>query len=262
MQQRLFAIVALSFSFLGCGSSNSPTQDDIAKPLHPLNDTGTTFCRDSQGAASNCTRAPAQDGNHGRDSQPVKKRGGGYAGFDFTKLNTQGKPLPIQDASWSDGGSLTTGERWFCVLDNHTGLVWEIKNSESGTLNHRSYLYVWHDPDMTRNGGFGGEVSATQCGGITCDTHAFVKAMNEQRWCGIDRWRLPTTSELLSLVVTDQLTIVADGDYFPDMQSSHYWSSQSYAPDNTKAWYAYLSDGSVANTLKSQPMFVRLVADQ
>ena len=261
MQRRLFAFIALGISLFGCGSS-TPPPEEITKPLRPLNDTGTTFCRTLEGAASDCLQAPPQDGNSGRDSQPVKKRGGGHAGLDFTKLDAQGKPLPIQDMAWNPGGAPATGERWSCIEDNHTGLVWEIKDSNSASLNHRDHLYVWHDPDTTRNGGFSGDTSITQCGDATCDTHAFVEAMNEQRWCGIDHWRLPTTSELLSIVVTDHLVLVADKHYFPDAQPSHYWSNQSYAPDNTKAWYAYLSDGSVAHTLKSQPMYVRLVADR
>jgi hypothetical protein len=261
MLQRLLAIVTVSITLLGCGSSTQPPVE-TAGPLHPLNDTGTTFCRDFEGAAIDCAKAPGQDGNSGRDSQPLKKRGGGYAGFDFTKLDVQGKPLPIQDMAWNTGGDSASGERWFCVRDNHTGLVWESKNSDPGSLNHRDYLYVWHDPDTSKNGGFAGGASTTQCGGIPCDTRSFVDAMNAQRWCGINRWRLPTTAELLSLVVTDHLTLVADRNYFPDTQSSHYWTNQSYAPDNTKAWYVYLSDGSVASTLKSQPMYLRLVADQ
>lgn len=261
MPRRLLAIATLSFSLLGCGSSTSPAEEAI-KPPRLLNDTGTTFCRDLAGSASDCAQAPGQDGNHGRDSQPVSKRGGGYAGFDFTKLDAHGKPLPTQDMAWNPDGTPATGERWFCIQDNHTGLVWEIKNSEAGSLNHRDYLYVWHDADTARNGGFASATSTTHCGSVPCDTQSLVNAMNTQRWCGLDSWRLPTTSELLSLVVTDYLTLVADRSYFPHTQSSHYWTSQSYAPDNTKAWYVYLSDGSVASTLKSQPMYVRLVADQ
>lgn len=261
MQRRLFAMATLGICLLGCGSS-TPPDEEIVMPPHPLNDTGTTFCRSLQGTASHCAQAPAQDGNNGRDGQPVKKLGGGYAGFDFTKLDGQGKPLPVQDMAWNPGGAPVTGERWSCVRDNHTGLVWEIKSADAGSVNHRDFLYVWHDTDTAANGGFAGEPSSTQCGSIPCDTQSLVTALNEQRWCGIDRWRLPTTSELLSLVVTDHLALVADRHYFPDMQSSHYWTSQSYAPDNTKAWYGYFSDGSVANTLKSQPMYVRLVADQ
>lgn len=262
MQRCLFSKFALiSLVLSGCGSSTL-SEPENTKPPHPLNDTGTTFCRDLQGAASDCAKAPAQDGNSGRDSKPVQKRGGGYAGFDFTKLDAQGRPLPIQDMTWNPGGTQASGEQWFCVQDNHTGLIWEIKSSTSGSLNHRDHLYVWHDPDASRNGGLAGEPGTTRCGDIPCDTWAFVHALNEQRWCGIDKWRLPTTSELLSLVVTDYLALVADREIFPDTQSSHYWTSQSFAPDNSKAWYVYLSDGSVASTLKSQPMYIRLVAER
>lgn len=243
---------------MACGSATPPPAEKI--PQRPLNDTGTRFCRDLAGVSIDCSKAPPQDGNSGRDIQSVKKAGNGYAGFDFTKLDNKGQPISRQDMTWNEGGSAATGEQWFCVKDNHTNLVWEIKSGEG--LNDKDHLYVWHDPDHLHNGGSAGEPATRQCGDISCDTHAFVTAMNAKRWCGIDHWRLPTTSELMSILVTDHLALVADQDYFPETQSSHYWTSQSYGPDNTKAWYVYLSDGSVANTLKSQPMFVRLVADQ
>ena len=44
----------------------------------------------------------------------------GHAGFDFTKLDVDGRVLP------------TEAEQWHCVQDNVTGLVWEIKTNDGG----------------------------------------------------------------------------------------------------------------------------------
>lgn len=264
MYRPVFASIALCYTLLGCGSSAMPPVEtppaETPYPSRPLNDTGTRFCRDLQGVNAPCADAPAQDGNSGRDSQKIAKAGGGDAGLDFTKLGAHGKPLASQDVGWNPGGTAATGEQWRCVKDNHTGLIWEVKNPAPGSLNHRDYLYEWHSENPASNGGFAGESSSRRCGGIPCDTQAFIAAMNVERWCGVNRWRLPTAAELLSIVVTDHLALVADQAYFPETQASHYWTSQSFAPDNTKAWYGYFSDGSIANTLKSQPMYVRLVA--
>jgi len=261
MYRRIPTLIGFCCALAACGSGTPPSPEDKSVQ-RPLNDTGTRFCRDLDGSSADCAAAPPQDGNSGRDVEPVNKHGNGYASFDFTKLDQNGKPLARQDTSWNSSGTAATGEQWFCVRDNHTGLVWEIKNSAPESLNHRDHLYVWHNPDNSQNGGFAGDAGTRQCGEIACDTAAYVNALNQQRWCGISTWRMPTTSELLSLVVTDHLALVAERNYFPDTQASHYWTSQSYAPDNTKAWYVYLSDGSMASTLKSQPMYIRLVADQ
>lgn len=252
MYRHILTITGLCCVLLACGSTTPP--EELAKLPQPLNDTGTSFCRDLNGANIDCTEAPPQDGSSGRDSAPGQKRGGGYAGFDFTKLDTTGKPLARQDVSWSGD------DPWACVKDNHTELVWETKSTAPDSLNHRDHLYVWHNPALP-NGGLAGEPAANQCGGVACDTQSFVEAMNKARWCGFSNWRLPTTSELLSLVITDHLALVTDRDYFPETQSSHYWTGQTYAPDNNKAWYVYFSDGSVASTLKSQRMYIRLVAN-
>lgn len=255
----LVAVTGFCCALMACGSSAPSVENKSLQ--RPLNDTGTSFCRSLDGATADCAVAPVQDGNSGRDVEPVSKYGGGYAGFDFTKLDAKGKPLARQDIAWNNGEKTTAGEQWFCVKDNHTGLVWEIKSSAPESFNHRDHLYTWHNPDNANNGGFAGEAGSRQCGAISCDTASYVNAMNQQRWCGISTWRMPTTSELLSLVVTDHLALVAERHYFPDTRASHYWTSQSYAPDNTKAWYVYLSDGSMASTLKSQPMYIRLVAN-
>lgn len=246
--------LALLTALVACGSSESdPT---AVKPATPLNDTGTSFCRDLTGASVTCSTAPIQDGNTGRDARTLNKQGGGTNGLDLTKLDANGGLLARQYAPWN---SAANNIPWHCVRDNHTGLVWETKSSTPGSFNHKDHLYQWHNPVAATDGGVAGDPGREMCGSALCDTAAYVTALNAARWCGSDQWRLPTVTELLSLVVTDNLGLAFDPEYFPDAQPSHYWTSESYAPDQTKAWYLYLSDGSVASTLKSKPMYLRLV---
>ena len=58
----------------------------------------------------------------------------------LTKLDDQGKPLPIYAATWA------------CVKDNATGLIWEEKTNDQG-LRDKEWTYTWHDSDANNNGG-------------------------------------------------------------------------------------------------------------
>ncbi len=221
------------------------------------------FCRSESGELQGCDAAFWQDGNTGRDALAavglLGKVGGGAAGFDFTKLDAGGQPLVIQDQSWSEEGSEAQGSRWRCVRDNHTNLVWEVKSDRPEDLHYRGFDYRWHNPDPDQNGGSSGTPGTDLCAGALCDTDAYLQAVNQEAICGSDKWRLPRVNELLSLVHSGRRDLSIDVDYFPNTQPSHYWSTQSYAPVRDNAWYVYFSDGSPSNTIKSTPMFLRLV---
>ena len=65
----------------------------------------------------------------------------------------------------------------------------------------------------------------------------------------------------LPVVVTTNLDLVVDTNYFPNTKNDQYWSNQTYAPVRLRAWYLYFSDGSTGSTIKEAPNYVRLVAD-
>lgn len=252
-----------SASSSASSSSSSSSSSSGLRPSHPVNDSGVNYCRNEFGEPQNCDEADWQDGNTGRDALAEQgllgKVGAGAAGFDFTKLSADGQPLAIQNQPWRDGGSEADGSQWRCVRDNHTQLVWEVKSDNPDALHYAGFDYTWHNPDPAQNGGFEGYPGAEYCAESLCDTTAYVASVNEQRICGISEWRLPTVNELLSLVHSSRQDLAIDVDYFPNTQPSHYWSSQAYAPYKSHAWYVYFSDGSPSNTLKSTPMFLRLV---
>lgn len=84
--------------------------------LKRLNDTGRT----KQDKNTTCT-STFQDCHFGRDKTVTAgdKIGKGKAGFDFTKLDNQGKDLADTDTAW------------VCVRDNVTGLIWK-KQTDGG----------------------------------------------------------------------------------------------------------------------------------
>ena len=61
----------------------------------------------------------------------------------FTKLDTQGNPLPL------------TSTEWVMVKDNVTGLIWEVK-TDDGSIHDKDNRYDWYDSNPETNGGNAG----------------------------------------------------------------------------------------------------------
>jgi hypothetical protein len=257
--------ISANSSTSNSGSINSSaansSSDDNSSANFALNDTGTTYCRDSAGNDADCLIAPPQDGNSGRDNQTLNKQGAGPAGFDWSKRAHDGSLITDQQQAWQNTGSETASTQWSCVQDHQAGLWWEVKSDVIGSINHRDLRYSWLNDDTNSNGGITGSTSSDDCNGSLCDTQSYMAALNALHFCGRDNWRLPSLNELLSLVVTDNLDLVMDTAYFPNAHNDQYWTYQSYAPDRNKAWYLYFSDGSFGSTLKSSPNYLRLVSD-
>ncbi|MBA5249233.1 MAG: DUF1566 domain-containing protein, partial [Gammaproteobacteria bacterium] len=173
-----------------------------AIPMPTLNDTGITWGGNyPSGNNTNCTGTTitAQDCKHGRDARAtastLTKTGAGSAGFDFTKLDSDGNTLSA------------TATDWRCVKDNHTGLIWEVKTTSG--LHNKSDTYNWYNTDSTTNGGAVGYANnnGNTCHGYStsdsnsfCNTQALVNRVNTAGLCGKNDWRLPTLDELRSIV--------------------------------------------------------------
>lgn len=243
------------------GSSGSSSGSSWARGL---NDTGIDICQSASGFVD-CAAAPWQDAQQGRDGVAqaglLAKQGAGPLGFDFTKLDNRGRPLALQNLAWQQGSSEASGKTWSCVQDNHTGLLWEVKQDDSSSPRHYQHKFSWYQSDNRRNGGEPGSQGAPQCGGIACDTQAYIDAMNALQLCGQSHWRLPSIGELMSIVWGGRAVKAIDEGYFANSPGTQYWTGQSYAPNNLHAWYLYLGDGSLGNQQKSSRFYVRLVAD-
>ncbi|SEH08190.1 Lcl C-terminal domain-containing protein [Candidatus Venteria ishoeyi] len=256
-------ILGLSLFFI-----NAPIQ------AAPLNDTGITFggnYPDTNNSDCSGVSIETQDCSQGRDAAAAQgtltKIGGGNAGFDFTKLDSNGNDLAASASSWT------------CVRDNVTGLIWEVKQGLNETqgdqgLHNGDDLFNWYNTDPATNGGFEGYAdndgaicSGYQAGNATsyCNTQAFVARVNAVGLCGHRDWRLPNVDELLSIVDNDHTKPSIDTVYFPNTPSSGFWSSSPYANYSDYgnysdyAWSVFFDDGYINYNYKSSTLRVRLV---
>ncbi|HGS4722859.1 TPA: DUF1566 domain-containing protein [Vibrio cholerae] len=237
------------------GESAPSGETSFFAATQPLNDSGVDWCADGNQNNLDCPVQgyEGQDGEHGRDALARKgqlqKIGGGTAGFDFTKLDNSGNPLP------------ETASEWSCVRDNVTGLIWEVKQPVgSAGLRDANHTYSWYNPDNSTNGGDAGTQNGGSCQGSACDTQAFVNAVNSQGLCGASDWRLPSVNELLSIVHNGRTSPAIEQSYFPyTPQYSLYWSSSPSAVGVNYASFVDFSSGYVGDNYKNPSYHVRLV---
>ena len=110
------------------------------------------------------------------------------------------------------------------VTDNITGLMWQQE-----------------DDDVTRNW----ERAITYCEGLTLAGHSY--------------WRLPNVKELKSIVDVAVSNPAIDGTYFPNTNSSNYWSSTTVADITGYAWYVVFNYGYIQRHNKTDGYYVRCV---
>ena len=212
-----------------------------AAPAIALNDTGVTVSGTNGGTAVACStdsNIPVQDCHQGRDADTnLQKTGAGQAGFDFTKLGSDGAQLTIQNGAYSATGTAANGTKWSCVRDNVTGMIWEVK-----TADNKDSTYTW--------------------GNRTSLVTAANAENSGSGLCGITNWRVPSVNELLSIVNYNNYSPSIDSDYFPNTYGGVFWSEQEVVINNaTNAWLVDFNDGSnIASTAKSNSRRVRLVS--
>jgi hypothetical protein len=159
------------------------------------------------------------------------------------------------------GEQLPPGEAGTCVLDQFTGLMWEVK-ADDGGLRDRSHTYTWFDPNEANEElDYRGVPDGGECAMSACDTHAFPAAVNEQGLCGFRDWRIPSRDELGSISdprKTREPPSI-NTTYFPNTQSGEYWSSNDYQFQFDTAWLWNFGNGLDRVEWKRSPRYVRLV---
>ena len=232
---------------------SASTLSDTVLAAGLLNDTGITQCVNQNNVMGNCGKAHLgdwfgynQDAQIGRDALAAKgqltKVGGGDAGFDFSKISATGQKLPANETTWS------------CVLDNHTGLMWENKTDDGG-LHDKDNTYTWYSTNASNNGGDVGSYNNGQ------NTSDFVTAVNAQGWCGHKDWRLPNVTELQSIVHYGRSSPAIDEAYF-SYTRNNYWSSSPVAANSGNAWvvsYVMPNLYNINHYSKGSNYYVRLV---
>jgi hypothetical protein len=229
------------------GESESVISNQLlVVPRDPLNDTGLLKSGNAQsGVNATCTDIIQNDGHvpqdcdQGRDADPTviaAKVGSGSAAFDLTKLGSDGAALAIQDGTWSADGSESDGTLWSCVKDNHTGLVWEVKTIEGPHSFEQQNKVNWSNRD----------VPAT--------------TSNDEVFCGITSWRVPTVVELITIANNNRQNPAFVATHFPNGKSQSYWTSLPVAGNSANAWTINFYSGIGNSKAKTMNFQVRLVS--
>lgn len=211
-----------------------------------INDTGITWGGNfSSGNNSSCTSnmtvgglVVPQDCDDGRDVTKNNPNDG-HAGFSFTKLDSNGRPLP------------SSATQWVCVKDNVTGLMWEVKTTDGGIHSSNS-SFRWG----------GKSVRGAGWGDYYPDWNALVDGSNSSNYCGHNDWRVPTKKELRNIVNLGRIDPTIDNNYFPNAHPGLYWTSSpasSFVELSDYAWAIDFSQGASLPLERFNYMKVRLV---
>jgi hypothetical protein len=225
--------VELSNQTGGVNLANGTLTGTIVNDDHAaLNDTMATEYYDNSGATDYISALswPEQDGLVGRDTANGSVGwSDGWYGFSFVKLGSDGKPMAIQDVYYDNvSGSEVSGSRWSCVLDNVTGLTWEVRPSDA-TWRAASNTYYLAGSDATD----------TCALGVNCLASNYVDAVNGAALCGHSDWRIPSRAELQTLAAHTSIgpgNPQVEMNYLPNTFAGSYWSSTDHALDSTWAW--------------------------
>jgi hypothetical protein len=178
-----------------------------------------------------------------------------------------GPGLEIHDTKYAvldDAGNVLTEMpgQWNCVLDQFTGLTWEVKSDERGLHDWRN-TYSWYDPDEAHGGelDYRGTPDGGVCDGSACDIHAWAEAVNAEGFCGHNDWRVASRDELASISDLRKLEHppTTNMKIFPYTQVGEYWSSNDYSFRWDAAWLWNFQHGHDRVEWKATPRFARLV---
>ena len=121
-----------------------------------------------------------------------------------------------------------------CVQDNITGLVWEGKNPSGSSSRDVDATYTNYD--STASAQKPGNVNPTQAEiDASSNSIGYKNSVNASSLCGYTDWRLPDKNELLGIVVASPTNPQIDSAWFPNTQSTAYWSSWAF-PGGIFAW--------------------------
>lgn len=121
----------------------------------------------------------------------------------------------------------TNNAKHRCVIDDKSALVWEVKLNKKG-LQSAQDTYTWFDG---KTGIENGDYSKNCHWGRACNSQAFIQALNKIKLCEQTTWRIPSESELRTLLVYGDQDLLINTKFFPNTQLKTYWSSNESSAD-------------------------------
>ena len=198
---------------------------------------------DPDNHSGNSTFVPfaAEDCELGRDADDtLNDDSDGKAGFSFTRLNS--------DGSEYSGDGVYSEQPWACVVDNVTGLIWEVKTTTTGNASYYDQGYTWEGASTTLAAYLNGDnFNNTDGSGL----------------CGRTDWRLPTVQEIHGL--TDYAATSApfiDTGYFPHTLNYFYWTVDDNADPalSEDVWAYNPSNAEIVTRYTNNSSYARLVS--
>lgn len=177
---------------------------------------------------------------------------------NLVKLGTSGEPLNNEALTWS------------CVADKQTELTWEKRDPTTALHGHDTY--IWYQPEQadpgTPRAHPGLDWADSTCFGFNpddpttfCNTSAYTERVNQSNYCGYSDWRLPTSTELLTLVEPSRklqnVSPLIDTRFFPFHKPFLSWTNT--IDEKGIVATVFDDDRVFANSKKNDTIMLRLV---
>ncbi len=204
-----------------------------------LNDTGMDRCVAADGQLIAECSGTGQDGEFGRDAMQ-NNASDGFAGFKWKAVCNSGDlagagscPASPQPGDGAD--------QWACTLDRVNGLMWELKTETGSRSADRRFDH----------GGRPGDYP---------DVEVHADEMNSARLCGRTEWRVPTVTELQSIVHygAEAGKPLIDAPFFPGPGSNLAYTTSSAS--SVRFYAVGFVDGGVETFDRDSAGPLRLVA--
>lgn len=167
-----------------------------------------------------------------------------FVNFNFSNNNRTGKHIN-QAVRLMRGGQS-------CSFDSFTPSSDFIDNN-NGTVTHQKTGLMWQRCSI------GQTWNGASCTGSAL-TMSYNSALTQtSTLAGYSDWRLPTLSELKTIVEYKSYSPAINSTLFPNTSTDYFWSASVYAGNSISAWMIGFEYGTDFNTYKSDNYKARLV---